>query len=97
MSLCRSGHPFLNPRKLELEATELLEECIKALFTSTIPDIVSASTNALSNLVKIRPIYSNLILTALSNWTPGALVGQPNTQIRSVEKTIKICLTHLLK
>lgn len=80
-----------------MEATELLEECIKGLFTSSIADVISASANTLSNLVKIRPVFSNLILTALSNWTPGALIGQPNTQVKSVEKTIKICLTHLLK
>jgi symplekin len=97
LSLCRPSHPFLRSSVLEDEANKLLEELITTLFTSPIPDLVSAVTTTLSVLVKMRPMFANLIITALSNWTPAALGEHSNTAVRSVEKTVRISLTHLLK
>ncbi|CEQ40286.1 SPOSA6832_01874, partial [Sporobolomyces salmonicolor] len=97
LSLCRPNHPFLKIAQLEDEANKLLEECITTLFTSPSPDLVSALASSLTTLVKARPAFINLVVTALTNWTPAALAGQGFTQIKSVEKVVRISLTHLLK
>ncbi|GAA5867661.1 hypothetical protein JCM1840_006647 [Sporobolomyces johnsonii] len=97
LSLCRPNHPFLKIAQLEDEANKLLEECITTLFTSPSPDLVSALATSLTTLVKARPAFVNLVVTALTNWTPAALAGQGFTQIKSVEKVVRISLTHLLK
>lgn len=97
MALVRPHHPFLNPAQLEDESNKLLEECITALYTSRVPSLISSITSASVNLVKARPALSNLILTALTNWSPAALADQSNLQVRSVEKLIRASLTHLVK
>lgn len=93
----RPHHPFLQPAQLEEEANRLLEECITTLYTSRTPDIVSALTATAANLVKLRPAFANLVITALTNWTPAALAGLNNVHVRSVEKTIRASLSHILK
>lgn len=97
ISLCRANHPFLKLGALEEEANQLLEDCITSLFTSDSPDHVSAIANSLTSLLKSRPSFGKLIVTALSNWSPAALAGSTPTQIKSVEKTFRISLAHLLK
>lgn len=97
LSLVRPHHPFLQPAQLEEEANRLLEECITTLYTSRTPDIISALAATGANLVKLRPAFANLFITALTNWTPAALAGLNNVHVRSVEKTVRASLTHLLK
>lgn len=68
------------------------------LFTSRTPDLISALTLTLAALVKVRPAFAQLIVTAFTNWTPSALTGQATPlQIRSVEKSVRASLSHLLK
>jgi symplekin len=97
LNLCRSNHPFLVAAQLEEEANKLLEDCITVLFTSPSPDIISAVIATLTALLKIRPGFGNLIITALTNWTPAALMLCTDAQSKGVEKTVRIALTHLLK
>lgn len=97
-----ASHAFLKTAALEDEANKLLEECITTLFTSRSSDIISAVTLTLAGLVKIRPGFAQLVITALTNWTPTALAtatpgGSSPLQIRSVEKSVRVSLTHLLK
>ncbi|GAA5909818.1 hypothetical protein JCM6882_002685 [Rhodosporidiobolus microsporus] len=97
LSLCRPNHPFLKIALLEEESNKLLEECVTTLFTSPVPDVVSALVTSLSTLIKTRPQFAKLVVTSLTNWSPAAMVGQHATQIRSVEKVVRLSLTHLLK
>ena len=97
LSLCPSHHPFLRPQSLEDEANKLLEQSIRFLFTSNRPDVVSAIINALSFLVKIRSSLANLIVTSFTNWSTDGLLGQTATQIRGVEKTLRIALAHIFR
>ncbi|GAA5855379.1 hypothetical protein JCM8547_009056 [Rhodosporidiobolus lusitaniae] len=97
LSLCRPNHPFLKFATLEDEANKLLEECITTLFTSSVPDLLSALVTTLASLVKSRPQFGKLVMTSLTNWSPAAMVGQNATQIKSVEKVVRLSLTHLLK
>lgn len=97
IALCRPNHPFLKIAQLEDESNKLLEECITTLFTSSIPDVVSAIVSSLVSLVKTRPQLAKLVVTSLTNWSPAALAGQNAIVIRSVEKVVRLSLTHLLK
>ncbi|GAA6055098.1 hypothetical protein JCM3770_001798 [Rhodotorula araucariae] len=97
LSLVRPNHPFLKIAALEDEANKLLGECITTLFTSPSPDLVGAVVVSLATLVKSRPQYAKLIVTSLTNWTPAALAGQGATQVKSVEKVVRISLSHLVK
>jgi len=97
LSLCRPNHPFLKIALLEEEASKLLEESITSLFTTTNADLVSALTTSLTALIKVRNQFTKLVVTALTNWAPNALSGSGYPQIKSVEKVIKLSLSHLLK
>ncbi|GAA5903829.1 hypothetical protein JCM8208_006591 [Rhodotorula glutinis] len=97
LSLVRANHPFLKIAALEDEANKLLGECITTLFTSASPDLVGAVVASLATLVKARPQYVKLVATSLTNWTPAALVGQGAAQVKSVEKVVRISLSHLVK
>ena len=59
------------------------------------PDMMAAVVNSWSTLVKMRPAQSALIITALTNWNPGAIANSPATAVRSVEKAVRILLNHL--
>ncbi|GAA5940115.1 RNA-processing protein PTA1 [Sporobolomyces koalae] len=97
LSLCRPSHPFLKVALLEEEASKLLEEAITALFTTTHADLISALVTSLTALIKIRNQFTKLVVTALTNWAPTTLTGQSYSQIKSVEKVIRISLAHLLR
>jgi symplekin len=97
LAMCPSHHTFMNPQALEDEAKRVLEECIKLLYISTTPDVVSSIVNAFATLVKARPALSNSIYTSLVNWEPNALSSCTPLQVRGVEKTFRIAVAHLLK
>lgn len=97
LSLCRPNHPFLKIAALEDESNKLLEECITTLFTSDSADLVSAIVSSLATLLKARPQYAKLIITSLTNWSPAALAGQSERQIKSVEKVVRLTLMHLMR
>lgn len=48
-------------------------------------------------LVKARPTLASTILAALNNWAPSSISTCSYTQIRSVEKTLRLALIHLLR
>ncbi|KAH8929649.1 hypothetical protein BT69DRAFT_1256010 [Atractiella rhizophila] len=94
---CPSHHPFLRVNALEEEAKQLLVECVTLLFNSKSPDILTSLVNALIVLVKSRPSNAELVIQSLTNWTPDALASLSALQIKSVEKSIRIGLAHLLR
>lgn len=62
--------------------------------------MIAAIASAVTLLVKVRPGFANLVVTALANWSPAiALVGAgcSPSQVKSVEKIVRASLTHLLK
>ncbi|KAK4053378.1 hypothetical protein OIV83_001542 [Microbotryomycetes sp. JL201] len=99
LSMVRPDHPFMRINLLEDEASKLMEELITSLFTSAIPDLVSAVVTSVTTLTKARPMFANLVVTALTNWSPTTMTGAGlgNSQVRSVEKVVRVSLTHLLK
>ncbi|CAO1637381.1 unnamed protein product [Sympodiomycopsis kandeliae] len=88
------NHPFLQASALEQEANEILRRVVTLIFTSNVPDLVMACINTLAFLAKKRPSMSNIILQALVSWTPAALGSRTHTQVRNVEKTLRLVLWH---
>ena len=94
LSFCPADHPFIPVAQLEAEGTKLMEAVITIFYTMPNPDMVAAVVNSWGNLAKLRPSQTPLIISALSSWQPGAISESPFTAIRSVEKAVRILLTH---
>lgn len=58
-------------------------------------DLLSALLNSWVTLVKQRPATLPLVVTALKQWTPAALVGLSASSVKSVEKAVRILLMHI--
>lgn len=64
--------------------------------------LVDATLNCLSILIRTRPNTSNRILNTVLNFNPLKLANSPMTPktrvlVRSLEKTTRMFLTHLLR
>ncbi|TFK51746.1 hypothetical protein OE88DRAFT_1679157 [Heliocybe sulcata] len=96
LAMCPGDHPFLPVAALEQEGVKLLEGIITMLYTSSNPDILSAILNSWAGLVKNRPgPMVQIVVTALTQWTPNALAGLPHSSVKSVEKAVRILLIHI--
>ncbi|KAH9479566.1 Symplekin [Psilocybe cubensis] len=95
ISFCPVDHPFIIVGKLEAEGQKLLETLATLLFSSHDVDLLSALLNSWANLIKQRPATLPLVVTTLRSWTPAALVGLSASSVRSVEKAVRILLTHI--
>lgn len=60
-------------------------------------NLLSAMLNAWVTLIKQRPSTLPYLINALRAWTPVALTGLPASSIKSVEKAVRIVLTHILR
>ncbi|EAU90241.2 cleavage/polyadenylation specificity factor [Coprinopsis cinerea okayama7 len=58
-------------------------------------DLLSALLNSWANLARLRPPMVPILITTLKQWTPNALVNLSASQIRSVEKAVRILLVHI--
>ncbi|CAO1637075.1 unnamed protein product [Parajaminaea phylloscopi] len=94
ISIVPGNHLFLHPQQLEQEASQLLMQLIKLVFTSSNADLVMASLNSLTLLPKARPSLTKPVIEALVNWTPAALAALPHTHVRNVEKTLRLVFWH---
>ncbi|KAF4968481.1 hypothetical protein FSARC_4126 [Fusarium sarcochroum] len=96
------NHQSLDPRNLEAEASGLLDRMLTALQESSDALIVDSTLNCMSILVRTRPATSNRIINALISFNPLKLANSPLTpksrvMIRSMEKTTRMLLVHLVK
>ncbi|KAK3341242.1 hypothetical protein B0T25DRAFT_335481 [Lasiosphaeria hispida] len=103
LSMIPPNHPLLDPRVLEAEAAGLLDRMLGVLQdNSSDALLVDATLNTLSVLIRSRPTTSNRILNTVLNFNPLKLANSPMTPrtkvlIKSMEKTTRILLIHLLK
>ncbi|KAK4129237.1 hypothetical protein N657DRAFT_562576 [Parathielavia appendiculata] len=103
LNMIPANHPLLDPRKLEAEATGLLDRMLGVLQdNSSDALLVDATLNCLSILIRTRPNTSNRILNAVLNFNPLKLANSPMTPktrvlVKSLEKTTRMLLTHLLR
>ncbi|EPQ28470.1 uncharacterized protein PFL1_03773 [Pseudozyma flocculosa PF-1] len=97
LSLVPPWHAYISVGQLEEEGNRLLKQIVTLVFTSSSPDLVMATLNAMAALAKTRPQLSNIVLEALASWTPAALASLSHTQVRNVEKTVRILYFHFLR
>ncbi|KAK4251174.1 hypothetical protein C7999DRAFT_11104 [Corynascus novoguineensis] len=103
LNMIPANHPLLDPRQLEAEATGLLDRMLGVLQdNSSDALLVDATLNCLSILIRTRPNTSNRILNTVLNFNPLKLANSPMTPktrvlVRSLEKTTRMFLTHLLR
>ncbi|CAD6969691.1 unnamed protein product [Tilletia controversa] len=92
-------NPTLSVRALEAESNAILTQLITAQYTSADPDLLMALINALGILAKVRQPLVKIVIESMLSWTPAALNGaeKPATQIRNVEKTMRLLLFHFLR
>ncbi|KAJ8521574.1 hypothetical protein ONZ45_g1743 [Pleurotus djamor] len=95
ISSCPHDHPFISAAKLENEGQKLLEAVITIFYTSQNVDLLTAVLNSWVNLVKLRPALTQLVITTLKQWTPAVMAGQSASNIKSVEKALRILLIHI--
>ncbi|KAH9032328.1 Symplekin tight junction protein C terminal-domain-containing protein [Lactarius hengduanensis] len=95
LAIVPGDHPFINASALETEGVTLLQRLITDLYTKQNPDLISAILNSWSSLVKLRPGFVQIVVSSLTLWTPAPLMGQPFSVIKSVEKSVRILLTHI--
>ncbi|TKY88669.1 hypothetical protein EX895_002300 [Sporisorium graminicola] len=89
-----ASHPFLNATSLEEEGNRLFTQIVTLIFTSDVTDLIMASVNSLTVLAKARPQLGSVILRAMATWTPASLTNLSHTQVRNVEKTVRIFYLH---
>ncbi|KAF5023321.1 hypothetical protein F66182_4629 [Fusarium sp. NRRL 66182] len=97
-----ANHQSLDPRNLEAEASGLLDRMLTVLQESSDALLVDATLNCMSILVRTRPATSNRVINALLSFNPLKLANSPLTpksrvMIRSMEKTTRMLLIHLVK
>ncbi|KAL2263440.1 hypothetical protein VTK26DRAFT_6738 [Humicola hyalothermophila] len=103
LNMIPPSHPLLDPRQLEAEATGLLDRMLGVLQdNSSDALLVDATLNCLSILIRTRPNTSGRIINSVLNYNPLKLANSPMTPktkvlVRSMEKTTRMFLTHLLK
>ncbi|RPD64406.1 hypothetical protein L226DRAFT_506092 [Lentinus tigrinus ALCF2SS1-7] len=95
LNMVPSDHPFMSVQMLETEGMKLLEAVINTLYSSSNPDMLSAILNSWANFVKRRPALTEWVMQSLTQWTPVKLEGLPASVIRSIEKSVRILLTHI--
>ncbi|GAB1310164.1 Symplekin/Pta1 N-terminal domain-containing protein [Madurella fahalii] len=103
LNMIPPNHPLLDPMHLEAEATGLLDRMLGVLQdNSSDALLVDATLNCLSILIRTRPNTSSRIINSVLNFNPLKLANSPMTPktkvlVKSMEKTTRMLLTHLLK
>ena len=83
----------------------IIDECVNIykflmliklfIYISRNPDLITAVLNSWSVLAKQRPSQTQIIVSALTSWTPAALSHLSAFSVKSVEKAVRILLMHL--
>lgn len=61
------------------------------------PDILTAVLNCFVVLVKLRPPFVQLMVTAMASWTPVRLANSSASVVKSVEKAVRIVMVHIMR
>ena len=97
LSAVPASHPFLKGNDLEEEGNRLFAQIVTLIFTSDVTDLIMASINSLTVLAKSRLQLGSVVLRAMATWTPASLDNLSHTQIRNVEKTVRIFYLHFVR
>ncbi|WRT69315.1 uncharacterized protein IL334_006299 [Kwoniella shivajii] len=89
----------LNPAEIEEEGSALLTQLVTHLYSLSDPALLHPLINTLPVLCKSRPMIADALISSMTLWTPSALgaAGRQPMEIRAVEKTMRIVMSHLLR
>lgn len=89
----------LSASDIEKEGTLLQTQLVTHLYSSSDPAILHPLINTLPAIAKMRPTLAPLVVHSLASWTPSALAaaGRSAMEIRAVDKTVRIAISHLLR
>ncbi|WWC63751.1 uncharacterized protein I303_106356 [Kwoniella dejecticola CBS 10117] len=89
----------LNPAEVEEEGSALLTQLVTHLYSLSDPALLHPIINSLPILCKSRPVIADALISSMTLWTPSALgaAGRQPMEIRAVEKTMRIVMSHLLR
>ncbi|WWC72850.1 uncharacterized protein I206_106814 [Kwoniella pini CBS 10737] len=89
----------LNPAEVEEEGSALLTQLVTHLYSLSDPALLHPIINSLPILCKSRPVIADALISSMTLWTPSALgaAGKQPMEIRAVEKTMRIVMSHLLR
>ncbi|WVQ74393.1 hypothetical protein IAR50_003994 [Cryptococcus sp. DSM 104548] len=90
---------ILSQAEIDQEGKKLQTELVTALYTQTEPAILHPIINSFPSLAKMRQSIAPLVVHSLASWKPNtmAAAGRPAMEIRAVEKTVRIAMTHLIR
>ncbi|ODN76924.1 hypothetical protein L202_05498 [Cryptococcus amylolentus CBS 6039] len=90
---------ILSQAEIDQEGKKLQTELVTALYTQTEPAILHPIINSFPSLAKMRQSIAPLVVHSLASWKPNtmAAAGRPAIEIRAVEKTVRIAMTHLIR
>nr|XP_019049865.1 symplekin [Kwoniella bestiolae CBS 10118]OCF28795.1 symplekin [Kwoniella bestiolae CBS 10118] len=89
----------LNVNEVEEEGSALLTQLVTHLYSLSDPTLLHPIINTLPILCKSRPLIADALISSMTLWTPSALgaAGRQPMEIRAVEKTMRVVMTHLLR
>ncbi|OCF78893.1 symplekin [Kwoniella mangroviensis CBS 8886] len=89
----------LNVNEVEEEGSALLTQLVTHLYSLSDPALLHPIISTLPILCKSRPLIADALISSMTLWTPSALgaAGRQPMEIRAVEKTMRLVMTHLLR
>jgi symplekin len=90
---------LLQAGKLEEEANMLRTQLVTQLYAYDDPALLHPIINTIPALVKGRASLAPLLVSSMGAWTPNAMEAarRPPMQVRSVEKTLRGVMAHIVK
>ncbi|OCF38750.1 symplekin, partial [Kwoniella heveanensis CBS 569] len=89
----------LQSSEAEEEGNQLLTQLVTHLYSASEPAILHPLINSLPLLCKSRPSLAAPLVSSMTLWTPSALgaAGRQPMEIRTVEKTMRVVMSHILR
>ncbi|WVF65302.1 hypothetical protein IAT40_000026 [Kwoniella sp. CBS 6097] len=89
----------LQSSEVEEEGNQLLTQLVTHLYSASEPAILHPLINSLPLLCKSRPSLAAPLVSSMTLWTPSALgaAGRQPMEIRTVEKTMRTVMSHILR
>ncbi|WVQ92978.1 hypothetical protein IAU59_000040 [Kwoniella sp. CBS 9459] len=89
----------LQASEVEEEGNQLLTQLVTHLYSASEPAVLHPLINSLPLLCKNRPSLAAPLVSSMTLWTPSALgaAGRQPMEIRTVEKTMRLVMSHILR
>lgn len=98
LDICPSNHPYLDTEQLAFESKQYFDVLTQLILAENVSStIITSSMNLLSLLAKTRKQYLASVINSLLSWKKNFTRQMTPVQLRSIERTIKICLLSIYR